>query len=49
MNDALLGWVILGQLQNVGGDVQKDGKPALNTPEMKAAFESVKRSPMPVS
>ena len=49
VNDALLGWVILGQLQNVGGDVQKDGKPALNTPEMKAAFESVKRSPMPVS
>ncbi|WP_153980542.1 extracellular solute-binding protein [Paenibacillus xylanilyticus] len=43
VNDALLGWVILGQLQNVGGDVQKDGKPALNTPEMKAAFESVKK------
>ncbi|MCG7386888.1 extracellular solute-binding protein [Paenibacillus sp. ACRRY] len=43
VNDALLGWVILGQLQNVGGDVQKDGKPALNTPEMKSAFESVKK------
>ncbi|MGG4484022.1 extracellular solute-binding protein [Paenibacillus illinoisensis] len=43
VNDALLGWVILGQLQNVGGDVQKDGEPALNTPEMKAAFESVKK------
>lgn len=43
VNDALLGWVILGQLQNVGGDVQKDGKPALNTPEMKAAFENVKK------
>lgn len=43
VNDALLGWVILGQLQNVGGDVQKDGKAALNTPEMKAAFESVKK------
>lgn len=43
VNDALLGWVILGQLQNVGGDVQKDGKPALNTPEMKAALENVKK------
>lgn len=43
VNDALLGWVILAQLQNVGGDVQKDGKPTVNTPEMKQAFESVKK------
>lgn len=43
VNDALLGWVILAQLQNVGGDVQKDGKPTVNTPEMKEAFESVKK------
>jgi multiple sugar transport system substrate-binding protein len=43
VNDALLGWVILAQLQNVGGDVQKDGKPTVNTPEMKQAFENVKK------
>jgi multiple sugar transport system substrate-binding protein len=43
VNDALLGWVILAQLQNVGGDIQKDGKPAVNTPEMKKAFEEVKK------
>lgn len=43
LNDALLGWVILAQLQNVGGDVQKDGQPTVNTPEMKQAFEEVKK------
>lgn len=43
LNDALLGWVILAQLQNVGGDVQKDGQPTVNTPEMKKAFEEVKK------
>ncbi|WP_438286899.1 extracellular solute-binding protein [Paenibacillus hubeiensis] len=43
VNDALFGWVVLGQLQNVGGDVQKDGKPSINTPEMKQVYESIKK------
>lgn len=43
VNDALLGWAMLGQLQNLGGDVQQDGQPAVNTPEMKQAYESVKQ------
>lgn len=43
VNDALLGWVILAQIQNLGGDIQEDGKPAVNTPVMKEAFESVKK------
>lgn len=43
VNDALLGWVVLGQLQNVGGDVQKDGQPSINTPEMKQVYESIKK------
>lgn len=43
VNDALLGWVILAQIQNLGGDIQEDGKPAVNTPVMKQAFEEVKK------
>ncbi|WP_445744957.1 MULTISPECIES: extracellular solute-binding protein [unclassified Paenibacillus] len=43
VNDALLGWVILGQVQNLGGDIQENGKPAVNTPVMKQAFENVKK------
>lgn len=43
VNDALLGWVILGQVQNLGGDMQENGKPAVNTPVMKQAFENVKK------
>lgn len=43
VNDALLGWVILSQIQNLGGDIQADGKPAVNTPVMKQAFEEVKK------
>lgn len=43
VNDALLGWVILAQIQNLGGDVQENGKPAVNTPVMKQAFENVKK------
>lgn len=42
VNDALLSWVIFAQIQNLGGDIQKDGKPAVNTPEMKKAIESIK-------
>nr|WP_187355566.1 extracellular solute-binding protein [Paenibacillus tengchongensis] len=43
VNDALLGWVMLAQIQNLGGDIQQDGKPAVNTPVMKQAFEEVKK------
>ncbi|KHL92246.1 ABC transporter substrate-binding protein [Paenibacillus sp. IHB B 3415] len=43
VNDALLGWVILAQIQNLGGDIQENGKPAVNTPVMKQAFEEVKK------
>lgn len=43
VNDALLGWVILAQIQNLGGDIQVDGKPAVNSPVFKQAFEDVKK------
>ncbi|MGG4047999.1 extracellular solute-binding protein [Paenibacillus favisporus] len=43
VNDALLGWVILAQVQDLGGDIQDNGKPAVNTPVMKQAFEHVKK------
>ncbi|MNO69702.1 putative arabinose-binding protein precursor [compost metagenome] len=43
VNDALLGWVILAQIQNLGGDIQENGKPAVNTPVMKQAMEEVKK------
>lgn len=42
VNDALLSWVILAQIQNLGGDIQVDGNPAVNTPEMKQAIEATK-------
>lgn len=42
VNDALLSWVIFAQVQNVGGDIQEDGKPAVNTDVMKQAIEAVK-------
>ncbi|CAM4474319.1 extracellular solute-binding protein [Paenibacillus tarimensis] len=43
VNDALIGWVILAQIQNLGGDIQENGKPAVNTPVMKQAFEEIKK------
>ncbi|WP_027092233.1 extracellular solute-binding protein [Cohnella thermotolerans] len=43
VNDALIGWVMLAELQNEGGDVEKDGKPTVDTPEMKKAYEEVKK------
>lgn len=43
VNDALIGWVMLAQIQNEGGDIQKDGKPSVNSPEMKKAIEAVKQ------
>ncbi|WP_037289033.1 extracellular solute-binding protein [Saccharibacillus sacchari] len=43
VNDALLGWAMLGQIQNLNGDIQEDGKPAVNTEVMKTAVEDVKK------
>ncbi|NGZ74362.1 extracellular solute-binding protein [Saccharibacillus alkalitolerans] len=43
VNDALIGWVMLAQIQNLGGDIQKDGKPAVNTDVMRQAIEDVKK------
>ena len=43
VNNALLSWVILAQIQNLGGDIQdENGNPAVNTPEMKQAIEAIK-------
>lgn len=42
LNDALLSWVILAQVQNLGGDIQENGEPAVNTDVMKQAIEAVK-------
>lgn len=42
VNDALLSWVILAQIQNLGGDIQDAGNPSVNSPEMKQAIESIK-------
>lgn len=42
VNNALLSWCILAQIVNLGGDIEVDGQPTLNTPEMKQAFESLK-------
>lgn len=44
VNDALLGWVALAQLQNHGGDIEDaDGSPSLNTPEMRAVLEDLRK------
>lgn len=44
VNNSLLSWVILSNLVNFGGDIQdKDGNPTINTPEMKEAFEAIKK------
>lgn len=42
VNDALLGWVILAQIQNFNGDIQENGKPALDTDVMRKALGAVK-------
>ncbi|MCM3111856.1 extracellular solute-binding protein [Lederbergia lenta] len=42
VNDALLSWVIFAQIQNLGGDIQEDGKPAVDTDVMKQSIEAVK-------
>lgn len=43
VNNALLSWVILAEVINLGGDIQKDGQPAVDTPEMKQTLESIKK------
>ncbi|MDO3411967.1 extracellular solute-binding protein [Saccharibacillus sp. CPCC 101409] len=43
VNDALLSWVMLAQVQNLGGDIQQDGKPTVNTDIIKTAIEDVKQ------
>ncbi|MBO0440144.1 extracellular solute-binding protein [Candidatus Enterococcus ikei] len=43
VNNALLSWVILAEVINLNGDIQKDGQPAVDTPEMKQALESIKK------
>ncbi|MFC4596641.1 extracellular solute-binding protein [Cohnella hongkongensis] len=43
VNDALLGWGMLGQIQNLGGDIQVDGKPAVDTDVFRQAYQSVKK------
>lgn len=43
VNDALIGWAMLAQIQNLGGHIEQDGKPTLNTPEMRKAIEDVKK------
>lgn len=42
LNNSLISWVILGEIVNQGGDIEKDGKPNLNTTEMRNAFEAIK-------
>lgn len=42
VNNALLSWCILAQIINLGGDIQENGQPAVNTTEMKEAMTSLK-------
>lgn len=43
VNNALLSWVLLAQIHNLGGDISDDqGNPTVNTAEMKEAFEKTK-------
>ncbi|MFK3937473.1 extracellular solute-binding protein [Alkalihalobacillus sp. NPDC078783] len=43
LNDSLLGWVVLAQIQNLNGDIEDEaGNPTVNTPEMKEAIEAIK-------
>lgn len=44
VNDALISWVILAQIQNLGGDIKDANEnPTVNTPEMKQAIEEIKK------
>lgn len=43
VNDALISWVLLAELNNAGGDVQDSkGNPTVDTPQMRKAIEAVK-------
>lgn len=42
VNNALLSWCILAQIINLGGDIQENGQPVVNSPEMKQAMTSLK-------
>lgn len=43
VNNALIEWVALGNIVNLGGQISDaDGNPTLNTPEMKQVVESLK-------
>lgn len=43
VNNALIEWVALGNIVNLGGQISDaDGNPTLNTPEMKEVVESLK-------
>ncbi|WP_312498741.1 extracellular solute-binding protein [Enterococcus sp.] len=43
VNNALLSWVLLAQIRNLGGDISDEaGNPTVNTPEMKEALEKIK-------
>lgn len=42
VNNALISWCILAQIVNLGGDIQENGQPTVNTAEMKQAMESLK-------
>lgn len=42
VNNALLSWTILAQIINLGGDIEQNGQPTVNTPEMKQAMEALK-------
>ena len=42
LNNSLISWVILGEIANQDGTIEKDGKPNLDTPEMRKTFESLK-------
>ncbi|RIX53904.1 extracellular solute-binding protein [Paenibacillus nanensis] len=43
VNDALLGWGMMGQIQNLNGDIQVDGKPAVDTEVFRKAYTEVKK------
>lgn len=42
VNNALLSWCILAQIINLGGDIQENGQPVVNSAEMKQAMTSLK-------
>lgn len=42
INNSLISWVTLAQIVNLGGDIQKDGQPTVDTPEMRKALDAIK-------